>query len=62
MTEDELNRLRQTIWQRTARAIYESLRLSSLDPDRAAAVAKLPEDVKTSERCFPRCTLSSPAT
>lgn len=47
VTETELNRLRESIWQRTARAIYESLRLSSLDTDRAAAVAKLPEDVKT---------------
>jgi hypothetical protein len=46
VTEAELNRIRESIWLRTARAIYESLGLSSLDPDRAAAVAKLPEDVK----------------
>ncbi len=50
MTEDEVKRIRQIVWQRTARAIYESLCLSSLDPGHAAVLAKLPEDVKTLTR------------
>ncbi len=47
MTETELNRLRESIWPSSVRALYYTLHLSSLDPDRAAAIAKLPEDVKT---------------
>jgi len=46
VTEAELNRIRESFWQRSIRALYESFRRSPLDPDRAAAVAKLPEDVK----------------
>ena len=46
VTEAELNRIRESFWQRSMRALYESFRRSPLDPDRAAAVAKLPEDVK----------------
>jgi len=47
MTETELRRIRQSIWERSVRALYDSFSLSSLDPDRAAAVAKVPDDVKT---------------
>ena len=47
VTETELNRIRQSIWERCMRALNDSLSLSSLDPDRAAAVGELPEDVKT---------------
>ena len=63
MIETELNRIRQSIWQPSVRALYESLHLSSLDPNRAAAVAKLPEDVKTPIRKVFRTVhvVSSPA-
>jgi hypothetical protein len=47
MTETELRRIRQSIWERSVLALYDSFSLSSLDPDRAAAVAKVPDDVKT---------------
>jgi hypothetical protein len=47
MTETELSRIRQSIWERSVRALYDSFSLSSLDPVRAAAVAKLLDDVKT---------------
>jgi len=47
VTETELNRIRQAIWERCMRALKDSLSLSSLDLDRAAAVEELPEDVKT---------------
>ena len=46
VTETELNRIRQSIWERCTRALFDSLSLSSLDPDRAAAAEELPEDVK----------------
>ena len=46
VTETELNRMRQSIWERCMRALFDSLSLSSPDPDRAAAVEALPEDVK----------------
>ncbi len=39
MTETELYRIRQSIWQRSVRALCESMHLSSLDPNRAAPVA-----------------------
>ena len=47
VTETGLNKIRQSIWERCMRALNDSLSLSSLDPDRAAAVEELPEDVKT---------------
>ena len=47
VTETELSRIRQSIWERCIRALNDSLSLSSLNPDRAAAVEELPEDVKT---------------
>jgi hypothetical protein len=46
VTETELNRIRPSIWELCMRALFDSLSLSSPDPDRAAVVEKLPEDVK----------------
>src|SRR5215467_1751392 len=46
VTETGLNKIRQSIWERCMRALFDSLSLSSLDPDCAAAVVELPEDVK----------------
>ena len=46
MTESDLNRIRLRIQERSMRAMYESLFDSALDEERAAVVAKLPDDVR----------------
>jgi len=46
MTESDPNRIRLRIQERSMRAMYESLFDSALDEERAAVVAKLPDDVR----------------